>query len=76
LTNISREVLTIPGLLPVVHVIVVVVEADTIQGIPSMMTVLSSFVGEKDVPVNVTSVPPGTLPNLGSIEVKSGVAVP
>lgn len=76
LTYISREVFTNPGLEPVVQVIVVEVEAETKHGIPSMVTVLSSFVAEKDVPVNVTSVPPNTFPNRGSIDVRSGVAVP
>ena len=54
----------------------VVVEADTTQGIPSMITVLSAGVGEKLVPLNVTSVPPRTLPNLGVISVSRGVAEP
>lgn len=68
--------MTNPGFEPVLHVIVVVVEADTTHGIPSMITVFSSFVGEKAVPVNVTTVPPKTLPNLGSILVRSGVDDP
>lgn len=58
------------------HVIVVVVDDETTQGIPSIVTKLSSFVAENDVPVKVTSVPPKTLPNLGSIFERSGVAVP
>lgn len=73
---ISRDVLTNPGLLPVVQVIDVVVEALTMHGIPSIITVLSSFVGEKDVPVNTTSWPPRTFPYLGSIFVRKGVADP
>ena len=58
------------------QVIVVVVEADTMHGILSIITVLSEGVGENEVPVNVTSVPPKTLPNLGSIFVRIGVADP
>lgn len=58
------------------QVIVVVVEAVTGHEMPSIMIVLSSFVAEKEVPVKVTSYPPKTLPNLGSILLRSGVADP
>ena len=68
--------MTRPGLFPVVQVIEVVVEADTTQGIPSIITEFSYGVGENKIPVNVTSVPPKTVPNLGSIFVRVGVDSP
>jgi len=76
LTSITREVFTKPGLFPVVHLIEVVVDSETTHGIPSIITVLSAGVGEKFLPVNVTTVPPRTLPNLGSIAVRRGVDYP
>jgi hypothetical protein len=56
--------------------IVVVVDSLTGHGIPSMITVLSAATGEKFFPVKVTTVPPRTLPNLGSIPVRRGVDYP
>lgn len=54
----------------------VVVDSETTHGIPSMTTVLSVGVGEKLLPVNVTTVPPNTFPNLGEIAVRRGVDYP
>ena len=65
-----------PGLLPVVHTISVEVEAVTTHGIPSIMISFSYGIGENLLPVKVTLVPPTTLPNLGSILVKTGVMAP
>jgi hypothetical protein len=73
---ISNEVLTSPGLLPVVQVIEVVVEEDTTHWTPSIITEFSYEFGENRVPVNVTSVPPRTVPNLGSIFERVGVDSP
>mgnify|MGYP000152553149 CR=1 FL=1 len=72
----SSEVGIRPGLDPVLHVIVVVVDADTTHGIPSMITEFSVETAEKPVPVKITSVFPVTVPNLGSMEVSKGVEVP
>jgi len=64
-----------PGLFPVVHLTSVSEASVTKQGIPSIMMVLSSTTEEKPVPVNVTGVPPTTVPNLGVIAVSFGVKV-
>ena len=71
-----REVLTRPGLLPVVHVTLVVVAAEAGQSIPSMIIVYFVGSSEKPVPVKVTSSPPTTLPNLGVISSRTGVKDP
>ena len=76
MTKISSDVFTRPGRLPVVQTMVVVVEDEMMHGMPSITTELSSLTAEKEVPVKVTSVPPRTLPNLGSILERSGVEDP
>lgn len=64
-----------PGLLPVVHLTSVSVADDTVHGIPSITIELSLITEENPVPLNVTSVPPTTVPNLGEIDVNFGVKV-
>lgn len=56
-----------------VHVIEVVVEADTTQVTPSITTVLSALVAENPVPVIVIVVPPAVVPLGGLILVTVGV---
>ena len=71
----SKLVVLSPGRFPVVHSISVT-EADEItQGIPSITILLSVITEEKPVPVNLTAVPPTTVPNLGEIEISFGVKV-
>jgi len=65
-----------PGLLPVVQTTSVAVEESTGHGIPSITMVFSVRTAEKPVPVNVTWVPPVTVPNLGEMAVSNGVKVP
>jgi hypothetical protein len=50
-------------------------EESTTHGIPSIMIEFSVLTAEKPVPVNVTWVPPVTVPNLGEMAVRRGVKV-
>jgi len=74
-TVISRVEAGVPGLLPVVQTMVVAVAELTGQSIPSIVTLFSLAVDEKPVPVNVTDVPPATVPYFGDKDVRTGVRV-
>ena len=62
-----------PGLVEVVHFTKVEVASVTTQDLPSIKMEYSDISGWKFVPVNVTVSPPTTVPNLGDIDVRSGV---
>jgi hypothetical protein len=64
-----------PGLLPVVHSIDVALAVSTTHGIPSITIEFSVATLENPVPVNVTFVPPVTVPYLGEMAVSNGVIV-
>ena len=66
---------TSPGLLPEVQVTLVVVAAVAVQLTPSISIVYLVMSETKPVPVNVTEVPPLTVPNLGSSDFRRGVNV-
>jgi hypothetical protein len=65
-----------PGLWSVVQVTLVVEAAVTGQSLPSIMIVYLDVSASSYVPVNVTEVPPVTVPYLGLTAVSSGVRVP
>jgi len=75
-TLISNLLVLSPGLLPVVHIIDVAVAAVMTHGTSSITIEFSLMTLENPVPVNVTSVPPVTVPYLGKIAVSNGVKVP
>jgi hypothetical protein len=64
-----------PGRFPVVQVTVVVVAVEGIHLTPSITIVYLEESATKLVPVNVSRVPPLTVPNLGSIDFKRGVRI-
>lgn len=72
----TNEVAGSPGLFPVVQMMDVAVAPETGQLTPSMTIEYFEVSVTKPVPVNVTSVPPTTVPNRGLIAVRSGVLDP
>ena len=72
----TNEVAGSPGLFPVVQMMDVAVAPETGQLTPSMTIEYFEVSVTKPVPVNVTAVPPTTVPNRGLIAVRSGVRDP
>lgn len=72
----TNEVVGSPGLFPVLQMMDVAVAPETGQFTPSIIIEYFEVSVTKPVPVNVTSVPPTTVPNRGLIAVRSGVKDP